>query len=863
MTARRWVRICSLSELEPGRGAAALVGTDQVAVFLLPGHTGDPIRLRAVDNHDPVSKANVLARGILGSTGDVDYVASPMHKHRFDLASGRCLDGVLPGVRVWPVRVWGSTVEVLASTEDRPVTTTATHCPFCSLQCGMGLRAAAIDLEEGRPPLEVVADPAFPVNLGRMCIKGWASVEMLAHPDRLLHPLVRDHTGRLRQAGWDAALDELANRLSSLQSAHGADSVGVFGSGALTNEKAYLLGKFARVALGTAKVDYNGRYCMSSAAAGQNRAFGIDRGMPFPVSDIADADVVTLWGSNCADTMPPIVQWLERQRAHGGFLIVVDPRRTPTAVLADLHLQPVPGTDLAVALGMLHLAVAGGLVDSGYIETRTVGWESVRRSVADWFPARVESVSGIPERDLRRAVETMAAASASMLLSGRGPEQQVKGTDTVSALINMMLALGKVGRPASGYGCLTGQGNGQGAREHGQKADQLPGYRSITNDADRAAVAGVWGVDADSLPGPGVSVTEMLESIGTKGGLRGLVVAGSNLAVASPDSHRAVERLARLECLAVFDAFANDTTALADFVLPVTQWAEEDGTVTNLEGRVLRRRRATAPPPEVRSDIEVLCALAGRLGHASSFDFAGPEDVFNELRRASAGGRADYSGITYERLDASYGLYWPCPATDQTATDHLDADHLDADHPGTDHPGTDHPGTDHPGTERLFADSFAHPDGRARFVPVDYRPAAEEPDSEYPLYFTTGRYREHYNSGAQTRVVPRLHQARSEPRLQLHPLLAERLGMGMGDDEMMVLVESRRGAVSFKADVNSDIRPDTVFAPFHWGGSQAANLLTAAVLDPDSKMPEFKVCAVRISLPVPAPSRQTADGADS
>ncbi len=816
MTSRRWVRACSLRDLEPGRGVAALIGDEQVAVFLLPGRGGEPAsRLRAIDNHDPVAGANVLARGIVGATDEADYVASPMLKHRFDLASGRCLDNESPGVRVWPVRVWGSTVEVLAVTDAHapPASRiTATHCPYCALQCGMRLTDVA-DRDGSGPGLVTAADTAFPVNEGRMCIKGWTAIELLSHPDRLVVPLVRNARGELRRASWDAALDELAVRLQRIQDQHGADSVAVFGSGALTNEKAYLLGKFARVALRTANIDYNGRYCMSSAAAGQNRAFGMDRGLPFPVADIAETDVLVLWGSNPADTMPPLTQWFDRQRSTGGALVVVDPRRSATAQLADLHLQPVPGTDLALALGMLRLAVADNLVDDAYIHRRTTGWDAVVASIGGWDPARVEAVTGICEADLRDATHLMGEATSAILLSGRGPEQQSKGVDTVTALINLMLALGMVGEPASGYGCLTGQGNGQGGREQGQKADQLPGYRSILSASDRAAVSAVWGLDETELPGAGLSAVEMLASIGADNGVRGLLVAGSDLVVASPDRRQVRDRLAALDCLAVLDAFPNDTTSLAHFVLPVTQWAEEDGTTTNLEGRVLRRRRAVAPPEGVWSDIEVLCALAGKLGAADRFDFAGPEEVFDELRACSAGGRADYAGIDYRRLDESQGLFWPCPSGD------------------------------HPGTPRLFAERFSHPDGLARFAAVSYRPAAEVPDSDYPVHFTTGRYREHYNSGNQTRRVRRLVEAQPEPIVQMHPHLAGAIGVSAGE---MVNVTSRRGEVDFKVALSEDIRPDTIFAPFHWGGARAANILTLAALDPISRMPELKVCAVAV-----------------
>jgi assimilatory nitrate reductase catalytic subunit len=819
VTTRRWVRVCALGELEPGRGVAAIVDDRQVAIFLLiPGSKSEPPQLRAIDNRDPVTGVNVLSRGIVGSDGDIDYVASPLQKHRFDLTSGACLDGTSPGVRIWPIRLWGTTVEVLSVSEQSsaPLTTTATHCPYCALQCGMRLRPVHDVLTEDTGlgiPLEVTTDPTFPVNRGRLCVKGLTSVDLLARRDRLLHPMVRDRAGRMRQASWDGALDELARRLSEVRTRYGPDAVGVFGSGALTNEKAYLLGKFARIALKTANIDYNGRYCMSSAAAAQNVAFGLDRGMPFPVSDIADADVLTLWGANPADTMPPMVQWLDEQQARGGHLIVVDPRRSATAQLAQLHLQPNPGTDLALALGLLHLAVEGDLVDPDYIHQRTLDWEATRGTLSDWPPVRVEAVTSVSQADLHQAIQAISEAPASMLLSGRGPEQQSKGTDSVLALTNLMLALGKVGQPGSGYGCITGQGNGQGGREHGQKADQLPGYRSITDPADRSAVAKIWDIDPNELPTKGLSAVELLDSIGTQNGLRALLVVGSNLAVASPDSTRVTERLAGLDCLAVLDAFPNHTTDLADIVLPVTQWAEEDGTMTNLEGRVLRRRQATTPPTGVRSDIQILCDLAARMGQHHRFGFDGPEAVFDELARASAGGRADYAGISYPRLDDTMGIFWPCPTPD------------------------------HPGTLRLFSQRFAHPDGKARFAPVTYRPAAEEPDTDYPLYFTTGRYKEHYNSGAQTRGVARLDQAQPEPRLQLHPDLADSLGVNNGD---AVLVSSRRGSVHFTADVTADIRPTTVFAPFHWGGSQAANILTIPTLDPTSRMPEFKVCAVNV-----------------
>lgn len=660
--------------------------------------------------------------------------------------------------------------------------------------------------------LRIAANPEFPVNRGQMCIKGFTSAALLDHPQRIRQPMLRQANRRLVPVSWDSALDFVTERLIALQRAHGRDAVGVFGSGALTNEKAYLLGKFARVALGTSNIDYNGRYCMSSAAAGQNRAFGIDRGLPFPVSDIAETQTLLLWGSNCADTMPPIMQWVYAQKERGGSLIVIDPRLTDTARSATLHLQPTPGTDLMLANSLLAIALEQGLLDRDYIARRTEGFEELRRYLLGCDATYAERVTGVSLDKQKRAVELLARAESSMLLSGRGAEQQSKGTDTVLSFTNLMLALGKVGKPASGYGCLTGQGNGQGGREHGQKADQLPGYRLIEDPEHRAAIAKVWGVAPESLPRKGKSAYELLDSMGPQGGVRALLVFGSNVVVASPNSSNIENKLKQLDLLVVCDAFENETAQNAHVILPIAQFGEEEGTLTNLEGRVILREKVRPAPDGVKTDLEIMAELAERLGYRDGFRFPSSEAVFDELRRATAGGKADYSGISYARIREEQGVFWPCP------------------------------GPQHPGTPRLFDERFAHPDGRARFFVVPHRPAAELPDSGYPLFFTTGRYKEHYNSGAQTRRVDQLQEAKPEPRVQLHPRLAQELGVL---DGQTLLIESRRGSVSMTAVINRDIRPDTLFAPFHWGGKQAANILTVPALDPTSRMPEFKICAVR------------------
>ena len=518
---------------------------------------------------------------------------------------------------------------------------TATHCPYCALQCGMNL----VDSADG---LTVAPRKDFPTNKGGLCPKGWTAAELLTNPERLTSPLMRDAKGSpLRPVSWDAALNRVAEEFTKAQNKYGRDSVGVFGGGGLTNEKAYLLGKFARVALKTANIDYNGRFCMSSAAAAGNRAFGVDRGMPFPLEDIPNAGAILLMGSNAAETMPPIMQYFDAQKQNGGSLIVADPRATPTAKQATLHLQLTPGTDLALANGLLHIAAQEGWLDHDFIAARTTNYEAVRRVIASYWPDRTERITGVPVALMTRAARLLAEAPTAMILSARGAEQHSKGTDTVLSLINLALALGKVGKPNCGYGCLTGQGNGQGGREHGQKADQLPGYRLIMNPEHRAHVAKVWGIDPDDLPLAGRSAYELLDTMGTEGGVRALLVVASNIAVSAPRAGHVQERLDALDFLVVSDIFLSETAARADVVLPTTQWAEEEGTMTNLEGRVLLRRQAALPPDGVKSDAEALTAIAQKLGYGAYFQ-SEPRAIFDELRLASSGGIADYAGITYE-----------------------------------------------------------------------------------------------------------------------------------------------------------------------------------------------------------------------
>lgn len=745
-----------------------------------------------------------------------------------------------------------------------PGTTVDSHCPYCALQCGMSLTRPPAD----RPGAPEVQPRDFPTNRGGLCQKGWTSAAVLGASDRLVTPLVRGASGELEPASWDTALDLVASRLAALAAEHGPEAVAVFGGGGLTNEKAYALGKFARTVLRTPNIDYNGRFCMASAAAGMNRSFGVDRGLPFPLADLGGAQAVLLLGSNLAETMPPAVQHLAGARAAGG-LVVVDPRRSATARLAEdpaseqpaegVHLAPVPGTDLAVLLGLLHVVLAEGLADRTYLEERTTGFDDVARSVAGWWPERVESVSGVPATDLRRVARLLAAAApvhggrGAYVLTGRGVEQSTQGTATVTASINLALALGLPGRVGSGYGAITGQGNGQGGREHGQKADQLPGYRKIDDPAARQHVAAVWGVEPESLPGPGLPAVQLLRSLGAKDGETGgpvrpraLLVHGSNLVVSAPNASSVIDRLNSLDLLVVCDFVPSETALLADVVLPVTQWAEEEGTMTSLEGRVIRRRAVVTPPGEARSELWILAELARRLGAPETLAFpTDPAVVFDELARASAGGPADYSGLSHARLDADEaaggpGLFWPVPAVPSDVPDPQVARVTPAS-------GT----SGHPGTPRLFLDRFATPDGRARMVAVDHVGPSDEVRPGAPFYLVTGRVLQHYQSGAQTHRVAELERLVAEPYVELHPVLGYRIGV---PDGARVRLTSERGRVEATARWTDAVRPDTVFMPFHWSGIGSVNQVTTDATDPISGMPEFKVCAVDVSMVEPETS---------
>ena len=700
-----------------------------------------------------------------------------------------------------------------------------THCCFCGQQCGVKL------LVKDERVVGVEPWEEFPFNRGKLCPKGVKRYLQNNHADRLLHPLVR--TGRgFAEISWDEALDLVAERVQRLQRRSGPDSVAVLSGASLTNEKAYLMGKFARLALGTRHIDYNGRLCMVAAGAANLKAFGIDRAAN-PWADIAATDLVLVLGSNVSECSPITTDYIWRARDRGARLIVVDPRLTPIARTADLYLPVRPGRDALLMNAILHAVIRLGGVDDAFVARHTAGFDEVRRAIEHCTPEAVAQEVGIRAARIVDAARLWVQAPRTMLLHARGIEHHSTGVDNVLSCINLVLATGKIGRPGCGYATITGQGNGQGGREHGQRCNQLPGARDIENPVHRADVAARWGVPESSLPRTGKTAPEIFEAVHS-GEIRGLVSICFNPLISLPDAAFTRAALERLDFFVTIDVFLSETARHADLVLPGSLQEEDEGTVTSAEGRVIRIRKAVDPPGDARPDWRIICDLARRLGAGDRFDFSGPAAIFDELRRLSAGGVADYSGITWEKIERQMGVFWPCPALD------------------------------HPGTPRLFEGGrFAHPDGRARFHAVSYRPPAEDVDEEYPIILTTGRIVSQFLSGTQTRRIGPLVAHQPEPRVELHPRLARRLGVA---DGQRVRVTSRRGHLELCAHVVATIRPDTVFIPYHWPGDRSANRLTLRAYDPLAKIPSFKVAAVRIEpLPpggdgAPAPPGDPVEG---
>ncbi len=682
-----------------------------------------------------------------------------------------------------------------------------THCCYCGMQCGMHIR---LNEKTGKV---VGVEPRYdwPVTLGKMCPKGVTAYQTVDHDERITTPLIKKN-GQFVRASWEEALDLIEKNFKELQAKHGKDALSVYGGVSMTNEKCYLVGKYARVALGTRFVDYNGRFCMSSAAGGFMKTLGTDRGSTLPWTELEHTDCFFISGWNAAECHPTSIQWLWKARDKGAKMIVVDPRETQIARLADVHLDIKSGTDSALANCMLHILVRDGYVDEAYVNERCNNYEEMKAMVKIFTPEYTAKITGVTVEKLEKAARIYGQSPRSVVMFCRGIEQQSKGVDNVTIYTSMALLRGQIGKFASGVATVTGQGNGQGGREHGQKADALPGYRKIADPEHVKYVAGVWGIEPEEMPKAGVSAYEMFDEI-QQGNIRAMHVMCSNPAVSAPNTEYVWDSFRKLDFLVVSDFFMSETAEFADVILPATTWAEDEGTTTNLEGRVIRIRKVKDPIGESKTDWQIMKAIAERMGKGKFFPYENVPQIFEEFRIATKGGKADYYGITYDRIDKEDGVFWPCPSED------------------------------HPGTPTMFKEKFDTPNGKANLAVVDWQEPAEIPTANYPHTLTTGRVVFHYLSGTQTRRVKFLMEQCPTPYAELHPELASQYNLANGD---RVKLTTPRSSMVVDVRLTKAIRNDHVFVPYHWGKELSVNQLTNPALDPTSRMPEFKVCAVKI-----------------
>ena len=685
----------------------------------------------------------------------------------------------------------------------------STTCGYCSVGCGM-----LIGVRQGRA-VSVRGDGAHPVNRGILCPKGLSEHHTIHAEGRLTHPLMRRRPGGPQErVGWDEAISTVVGGFRHLVAGHGPDAVAVLGTGQLVTEEFYALGKLVRAGLGLRHYDGNTTLCMSSAVAGYKRSFGSD-GPPGAYDDLDQADCILLVGSNLADNHPLLVPRVVDNQA--ATVIVVDPRVTKTAQLADLHLAVRPRSDIVLLNGLIKVLIDEQLVDLDYVAAHTEGFAELADHVQAFPLDRVADECGVDAELIHRAAVTFGRAGRAFVGWTMGVNHSVQGTETVTLLNTLCLLTGNVGRPGASPFSITGQCNAMGTREAGGTSS-LPGYRRFEVEEERAELAALWGVPTDRLPRErGRAYPDIVDGV-LDGTIRGLWIVATNPPVSFPYRGRLERALGRLDLLVVQDGFDTPTTRLADVVLPAAVWGEKDGTYTNSERRVSRVRKAVEPPGEARSDFDIFLGVAEALGAREELypGWSGPEDAFDEWARVSAGRLCDYSGMTWERVETAGGVQWPCPA------------------------GTDEPA----GTPRLYGDGrFPTESGRARLWCVSPQPISDAPDAEYPLLLNTGRTVEHWHTRTKTGRVDVLDQLAPEGWVEVNPVDATALGLRAGDPVDLV---SRRGRVdAVPVRVTGTVRPGEVFVPFHYD-ERCVNRLTVDEFDPISREPNYKQSAVRI-----------------
>ncbi|MEM1565244.1 MAG: formate dehydrogenase subunit alpha [Candidatus Bathyarchaeia archaeon] len=669
-----------------------------------------------------------------------------------------------------------------------------TVCPYCGSGCTLYLK-----VRNGKV-VGVLPDEKGP-GQGRLCIKGWSAHEFIHHPDRLTKPLIRDENGKFRETDWNTALSLVAEKLLEIKKNYGPDAIGVFGSAKATNEENFLIMKFARAVIGTNNVDHCARLCHASTVVGLASVFG-SGAMTNSIDEIENADVIFVIGSNTTEQHPLIATRILRAVRKGSKLIVADPRFIDLAHFATIYLGHKPGTDVALLNGMMNVIISENLHDEEFIKTRTENFEAFKKVVEKYTPEYVEKITAVPAEKIREAARLYAKAERATIIYSMGITQHTTGVDNVVSIANLAMLTGNVGKESTGVNPLRGQNNVQGACDVGALPNVYSGYQRVDLEEVRKKFEDAWGVKLP--PKPGLTVVEMINAAGDS--IKALYIMGENPMVSDPDINHVREQLEKLDFLVVQDIFMSETAELADVVLPSACFAEKDGTVTSTERRVQRIRKAVDPPGEAKADWEIIMELSRRMGY-NGMNYSSPKEIMDEIAKLTP----IYGGITYDRPELEeQGLQWPCPTKD------------------------------HPGTKFLHKDKFTR--GLGLFTPVEYNPPAEQPDGLYPFILTTGRQLHQFHTGTMTRRSPTLIEQAPEGYVEINPVDANKLGIVNGEK---IKVISRRGEITIKAKVTDKVQPGVVFIPFHYAET-AANKLTIAALDPKAKIPELKVCAVRL-----------------
>ncbi|MBX9613317.1 MAG: formate dehydrogenase subunit alpha [Burkholderiales bacterium] len=700
-------------------------------------------------------------------------------------------------------------------------------CPYCGVGCQLtyNVKDDRILYVEGRDG---------PANHSRLCVKGRYGFDYAHHPHRLTTPLIRraDAPKRgdfvmdpsrvmevFREATWEEALDFAGGKLKAIRDQHGKKSLAGFGSAKGSNEEAYLFQKLVRTGFGSNNVDHCTRLCHASSVVALLEGTG-SGGVSNPVMDVTKAEVVIIIGANPSVNHPVAASWIKNAARNGMKLIVCDPRRSDLSRIAHRFLQFKPDTDVAMLNAMMNVIVTEGLVNEEFIAQRTIGYDELRRNVEGYTPEAMAPICGIDAQTLREVARLYATSRGSMILWGMGVSQHVHGTDNARCLIALALMTGQIGRPGTGLHPLRGQNNVQGASDAGLIPMMYPDYQHVTDPGVRSRFEKAWKVAAGSLDDkPGLTVVEVMHAI-KRGGIRGMYVQGENPAMSDPDANHAREALAALDHLVVQDIFLTETAYLADVILPASAFPEKTGTFTNTDRLVQMGRQAINPPGDARQDLWIIQQMAARLDLDWSYSHV--SEVFDEMRLTMP----SIGGITWERLEREHAVTYPCLKEGD------------------------------PGEPVVFQTEFPREGGKARFVPADIIPAAERPDAEYPMVLITGRQLEHWHTGSMTRRATVLDALEPDPTALIHPLDLAAVGGQPGD---VVTIASRRGQVTLYARADDGTPRGAVFVPFCYYEA-AINKLTNAALDPFAKIPEFKYCAIRVTLGGDAPVQGSYGG---